>query len=278
MSIKVPSLLPVVSDFIFKLIFGDQRNVDILAEFLKSVLNISDSEYDRITVVDPHVKKESKDDKYGILDVKVHTKSGIVINVEIQVIPIPEMKHRSIYFMSKMVTEQMTAGRNHSDIKKSICIIITTHTFVPENGRYHNQFRYRTEDGIEFTDLTEFNTLELNKLPSDTDSTNLWYWMKFIKSDNEEDLDMLAGRSPEMKKAVGILKELSADERTRMLFEEREMARRDYESRMSGARREGETAKALAIAKNLLSMNLPLDQITKATGLTKEELDRLSDV
>jgi hypothetical protein len=31
-------LLPVTSDFIFKLIFGDQRNVDILAAFLKSVL------------------------------------------------------------------------------------------------------------------------------------------------------------------------------------------------------------------------------------------------
>ena len=75
MSIEVPVLLPVISDFIFKLIFGDQRNVDILAEFLKSVLDIPDNEYDRITVVDPHVKKESPNDKYGILDVKVHTKA-----------------------------------------------------------------------------------------------------------------------------------------------------------------------------------------------------------
>jgi hypothetical protein len=47
--------------------------------------------------------------------------------------------------------------------------------------------------------------------------------MKFIKADKEEDLDMLAQRSPEMKKAVGILKELSSYERTRMLFEEREI-------------------------------------------------------
>ena len=98
LNIKIPSLLPVISDYIFKLIFGDQRNVDILAEFLKSVLDIPDSEYDRITVVDPHVKKESHDDKYGILDVKVHTKNGNVIHVEIQVWPMPEMKHRSVYF------------------------------------------------------------------------------------------------------------------------------------------------------------------------------------
>ena len=53
MSIVIPVLLPVISDFIFKLIFGDQRNVDILGEFLKAVLDIPDSEYDHITVVDP---------------------------------------------------------------------------------------------------------------------------------------------------------------------------------------------------------------------------------
>ena len=44
----------------------DQRNVDILGKFIKSILNIPDSEYDHITVVDLYVKKESKDDKYGI--------------------------------------------------------------------------------------------------------------------------------------------------------------------------------------------------------------------
>jgi hypothetical protein len=54
--------------------------------------------------------------------------------------------------------------------------------------------------------------------------------MKFIKTNDEEVLDMLATRSPQMRKAVGVLKELSADEQTRMLYEKREMARRDFES------------------------------------------------
>jgi len=35
---------------------------------------------------------------------------------------------------------------------------------------------------MEFTDLLEINTLNLNKLPPDDDSTDLWYWMKFIKN------------------------------------------------------------------------------------------------
>jgi len=272
LSIKIPALLPVVSDYIFKLIFGDQRNVDILAEFLKSVLDIPDSEYDRITVVDPHVKKESSNDKYGILDVKVHTKSGNVIHIEIQVCPIPEMKQRSLYFLSKMVTEQMSSGKNHSDIKRVVSIIITNYTLVPENNHYHNQFRYRSDkDGVEFTNLTEINTLELSKLPSNADSSELWYWMKFIKSDDEEVLDMLAQRSPQMRKAVGVLKELSADERTRMLYEEREIARRDMVSRLGGAARDAK----IAIARNMVADEEPVEKIMRYTGLTLEEVESL---
>ena len=48
---------------------------------------------------------------------------------------------------------------------------------------------------------------------------------------------MLATRSPQLRKAVGVLKELSADERTRILYEKREMARRDLVSRVDDERK-----------------------------------------
>jgi len=75
---------------------------------------------------------------------------------------------------------------------------------------------------------------------------------------------MLAERSSQMRKAVGVLKELSADERTRMLYEEREKVRRDYESRMSGAERkgrlEGRNEGRNEVARNLLYLAVPLIQ------------------
>ena len=47
---------------------------------------------------------------------------------------------------------------------------------------------------------------------------------------------MLAMRSPEIKKAVGLLKEMSADDSIRMLYEQREMVLRDIESFKDDAR------------------------------------------
>ena len=82
---------------------------------------------------------------------------------------------------------------------------------------------------------------------------------------------MLAERSPQMRKAVGVLKELSADERTRMLFEEREKARRDIASMVNGARQE----QATMIARKLLKRNRPIDEIIEDTGLTFEEIEQL---
>ena len=79
---------------------------------------------------------------------------------------------------------------------------------------------------------------------------------------------MIAERSPQMRKAVGVLKELSADERTRMLYEEREKARRDIASMMGGAKKE----RSFEIAQNLLKMNMPIDTIIRATDLTQDEI------
>jgi len=161
-------LLSVKMDLVFKLIFGDQRNTDILASFLKSVLDIPEEEYEFITIVDPFVKADYPDDKYGVLDVKINTKSGRVIDIEIQVNPIDEMNERFLYYQSKMVTEQIGSGDEYLQIKKVVSIIITAYAHVSGSGRYHHQFRYRTGDGIELTDLAEIDTLELAKLLSET--------------------------------------------------------------------------------------------------------------
>jgi predicted transposase/invertase (TIGR01784 family) len=121
------------------------------------------------------------------------------------------------------------------------------------------------------TDLVEINTLELTKLPEKSDGSKLWSWTKFIQSNDEEVLDTLAEKSPQMKKAVGYLKELSADERTRMIFEDREKARRDIASMVDGAIKQ----ERLDFAKKLIKRDRPIEEIIEDTGLSSEEIEDL---
>ncbi|MCL1790510.1 MAG: Rpn family recombination-promoting nuclease/putative transposase [Peptococcaceae bacterium] len=81
-------ILPVKSDVIFHIFFADERNLEFLTDFLKSALSIPPEEYEEVIIVDPHLIREHPADKLGIIDVKVKTKSGKTIHIEIQVVPL----------------------------------------------------------------------------------------------------------------------------------------------------------------------------------------------
>ncbi|MDR1627458.1 MAG: Rpn family recombination-promoting nuclease/putative transposase, partial [Oscillospiraceae bacterium] len=100
-------LYSATNDHIFKMVFGDEKNIDILSAFLKTVLDIPEEDYEEIKICDPIFKTEIKDDKIGILDVKVKTKSGKIIDVEMQVAHQGFMEERVLYYISKMISEQL---------------------------------------------------------------------------------------------------------------------------------------------------------------------------
>jgi len=56
----------------------------MLVSLLKSFLELPQEEYE-LTFLDTHLKPETEDDKLGIVDVKINTKTGKIINIEIQV-------------------------------------------------------------------------------------------------------------------------------------------------------------------------------------------------
>jgi predicted transposase/invertase (TIGR01784 family) len=71
--------------------------VDILASFLRSVLDLSEDDYERLTIIDPHPCPDTADGKLGILDVRLHTRTGKTVNIEIQLSSLPEMRQRKVW-------------------------------------------------------------------------------------------------------------------------------------------------------------------------------------
>lgn len=264
-------------DYVFKRIFGDKRNVEVLEAFLKAVLKIPEDEYKKLTIVDPHLKKDSENDKLGILDVKVLTKSNNVIDIEIQVLNIKQMRERIIFYTSKMITEQISSSDKYNKIKRVISIIITDYNLITENDKYHNVYRlYDKDTSSEFTDLIEINILELPKLPQEEDNSKLWYWLKFLKSNKEEEMKMLAAKDAGVEKAVCVLAELSQDEEERLLAESREKAYRDWQASMESSFSDGEIRGKIEVVINLVSSNLiDLDTAMDIAKLDKQYKEQI---
>ena len=296
-------LSPMV-DIIFKILFGTENGIDILADFLMAVLDLSPDEYDDITIANPFLMQEYQGDKLGILDVKLKLKSGKVINIEIQVDSVPFMESRIMFYVSRLVTEQVNEGDQYDKIKRVISIIITDHPLIDESVKYHHRFvLYDIESGIQLTDILEIHTLEMpkaRKMFDSAENTHLLNWMKFFDSKTKEDLDMLAQTSPAIKKATVRLMELSADEKARQLYEARLKEQRDIYAREQGAlqrgmqqgmqkgmqqgmqkgmqqgMQKGIQQTLLTTAQNALRMQMPVDDIVKLTGLSHAEIESLN--
>jgi len=279
MTTKVVKLLSPKVDIIFKLLFGDERSIEILIDFLKAVLNLPDDEFDEVTIVDPHLLREYDSDKLGILDVKVKTRTKKVIDIEIQVKIKPHFVERVIFYQSKMITEQIGAGKDFSKIQRVINIVITDENIIDEyeggEGKYHHRILpCDVETGYQFTDIKEINILELKKLPETDDGSNLWAWMKFLNAESKEELDMLVAERPQMKigKAVARLEELSQDEKARMLYESRQMLEWDIKL----GQKQASDNRAIVIAKNLLYRGLSIADVSSDTGMPYNEVEALS--
>ena len=197
------------------------------------------------------------------------------MHVEIQLWDFPQMRERIVFYDAGLITDQIDAGEDYSSIKRVITILITDYLLIHESGRYHNRFTlYDPESAIEFSDLIEIHTLELPKLPETADNY-LWHWLRFLRAESREDLEMVAQASPKLKKTVVKLLELSEDEHARMIYEAEVKALRDDRSRVRGAFEKGANEKALEIARNLIAIGMPVEKIADATALSYEEIEKV---
>jgi predicted transposase/invertase (TIGR01784 family) len=264
--------LPVKSDVVFRLFFADERNQESLIGFLKSVLKLPDDDYNEIEIADPHLLREFDGDKLAVIDVKLLTESRKVVHIEIQLKVTPELKNRIILYDAKLIAEQIGSGDNYDVIKKVISIVITEEALISNSDRYHHRFTlYDPDAGVELSDIIEINTLELLKLPEGADGSELYDWAKFIAAETEEELNMIAERNPVVGRAVVRLRELSADERARDLYERREKARRDQASREKWAAKQRD----FELARNALRKQMSVEDIADITGLTRAEIENL---
>ena len=79
------------------------------------------------------------------------------------------------------------------------------------------------------------------------------------------------------KELAEVEKVFSKDKEEMLRYEAAERYEMDYASHMSSAELKGRKDQALETAKTLLEMNLPIEKIVKATGLTAAEILKLKN-
>ena len=283
-------MLPTV-DFCFKELM---KNPKVRKGFVAAILGKEPETVRRTTVIETELRKESEDDKLGILDVLVELEDGVKMNMEMQGPYFEYWANRVLFYVSKIYTGQIQKGDDYDKLQKCIHVSILDFIHFPQDNRCYRKITLcDVETGEQYTDLMELHVLELKKLPpEDQNEDGVIRWMRFLGGKSRKEFEDMAEKDEYIKEAYEDLKKLSLDEQKRLEYEVRQRAIRDHNSQMKSAERRGieigeERGEKRGIElgtqstlKRLVKANVEsgksLEEIAEFLGLDLSEVEKMS--
>ena len=281
--------LNLKNDIIFKAFFGKKGNEEFLIDFLEALLKI------KITKIeiqeDVNLEQLSVEEKGGRLDIQAILNDGVIANIEMQVRNNHNMEVRTTFYASKIMSRETSRGEDYRSIKKIILINILGYNMFKKYDEYIHKTAivldgHRDEiviDNIEwwFIELPKFRKMHKNI------DNKIEQWLLFIDDEEKELVKMAEEKNQTLQKAREKMNYLTGDAAVRRLAELREIWELDYNSDINYARekgeksglkkgrKEGEQKKSIEIAKKLLKLQMPIEQISEITSLTEEEINNI---
>ena len=284
-------MLPTV-DVCFK---GLMYNPKVRKGFIAALLGTDPAAVRETVLLPTALRQEYPDEKLGILDVRALMEDGAQINMEMQAYPFGQWDARSLFYLSKMYTEQIGRGDPYTKLKKCIHVSILDFIRFADDEKCHRIISLCDEQtGKKYTDLLEMQILELKKLPEELQSDDeVIRWMRFLAGKNRKELEDMAGTSEYIEEAYRELERMSADERARLEYEARQKAIRDHDAIMSSAwetgmekglqegmekgLQEGREQGMKDIVFRMLEKGMDPEMIADLTGMNIEEIQKLEE-
>lgn len=273
--------ISLLTDFGFKRIFGTKPNKDLLIDFLNSLFNGEQVVKDVTFLNSEHVGDVHTDRK-AIFDVYCENEKGEKFIVEMQNAYQTYFKDRSLYYATFPIREQAQKGEGWSYKLKHVYVVALLNYDMSDPAFSDDTINHDIglldkQTHRVFNDKLTFKYVEISKFNKRIEElkTNYDKWLFVLQN-----LSRLDCQPEYLKTAVfnRLFAEAEIAKFTRAELREYEdslKAYRDIKNSLNSAEEKGERKKAIEIAKNLLEMGMPIDNIMKATGLSLEEIAKL---
>ena len=275
-------------DFIFKMLFGNEENKELLISLLNSILKGRPYIKD-VKLENNEISKIFKDSKSSRLDILAVDDNGIKYDIEMQCRKTKDIPNRAVYYASKLFTKDL---KENDDYNKSRVISIW---IFAENVTERKEpisealmtFQPNKEDKYEvLTDNIRIIYLELKKYLIDSYNYNdkLTKWVDFLT--NPIKLDRNTVEDEDIEKAINTLDYISTSDEERLIIDKIIEGRNDYYSAKNIAKEEGKEEGReeglkegkIEIAKNMLNLKIDINIISQSTGLSIEEIKDLKKI
>ena len=272
-----------LNDYLFYKVMGIKGDEIQLLGFLNAVLGQSGKKtIKNLEIQDNNFfAADIINGKSCILDVRAVLEDGTKVNIEVQLRNEHNIDRRSLFYWSKMYSEDIEKGHDYRNLPNVIVINIVDFDF-PSGGTYHSCFHLRDAacPEIILTSALEIHFINMARWrkikENDIRNNPLHRWLVWFDSGSppeliEEVVSLDSSiMSAEAKKAY-----FSQDKDERDLYFRRLMAIMDYNNGMNVARREGREEGLEIVARNALAKGLPIEDIHDITGLDPETIKQI---
>ena len=250
----------------------------------------------------------------GTPSAKAKTKDNKIVIIEIQLYGNIDFVKRIFYYISKNIVNELKEGEDYKNLSRIISInLLNFNLDFGDNGKPHRCFKLiDTKNHNVDLDFIQMHIIEAKRFIEiiekstidELKKNKLLTWMKFFTSKNLKSIEKeLKEANPIMTKVIEEYKRFTSDEKLMRAYDARDafllgqkmMLNREREEgfeegmergiekgikkgiekgKLEGIK-EGEENKAISIAKTLKQMNMDDASISKATGLSIEEVRNL---
>lgn len=290
-------IVPLKYDFMFKALFGNEKNLKILTRFLSDFLEIDYNELNgKIKILNNELIKNDRNDKKKSVDVIVELNDNKIINLEMNANKdYPGLVDRNTAYICKIFSEQYLSGGDYKKTKK--CIQININAFkYPKDKNGVSTFKLRDEEGIILTENLEIHNIDVEYINeicyTKNRKRNLDKWAKIFKTEKLSELKRSSEFMEEIgKELVYEVERLSSDEHIIGLYDaekEEKMIRNSYilDAQEKGMKQgfekgiekgieEGIEQRTKEIVMNMLQKNYSYEQIMDITKLNIDEIQNI---
>ncbi len=269
------------TDFGFKKLFGTEPNKDLLIDFLNELLRNDEDEIKDITYLSNEQLGRAFDDRKAIFDIYCENAKGEKFIVELQKAKQNYFKDRSIYYSTFPIQSQAQKGDWNFELKAVYTVGILDFIFKEDNDDtevFHHEVQLFDKNTKKvFYDKLTYVYLEMPKFNKEVDEleTHFDKWLYIIK--NLDTITDIPAKLQEriFKKLFSQAEIANYDEREYIEYEESLKNYRDLKNSIDTAFGEGKIEGKIEDAKKFKNLGVDIAIISEATGLSKEQIEKM---
>ena len=227
----------LTNNYAFQKIF---KNEEIVKGFLMALLHLKETDIETLEVADPFVEGEVKEEKEGILDVKMVLNGGqkrLTLKCKIHIRKIGQSE--AYFYNCRMFTEGLKKGESYYELPPCIHVGILDFNYLKSPGFYHRILLKDDTTGELYSSKFQFHVIELSKIATTKGKArkqDFYKWAKLISASTWEEIREESEGNHYMEKVRDEMIKMSQDESERYLYLREQMAIRDKASQLRSSR------------------------------------------